>query len=53
MPQIYALELADNKGQAEKFGEMLREVSLNQPVWRGVWARRGELNQTARVQKEL
>jgi hypothetical protein len=26
----------ENKGQAEKFGEMLREVSLNQPVWRGV-----------------
>jgi hypothetical protein len=40
-------------GQAEKFSEKLREVRLNLSAWRVVWARTAELNQPARVQKEL
>jgi hypothetical protein len=33
--------------------EAKRKIGLNQSAWRGVWARIDELNQPARVQKEL
>jgi hypothetical protein len=39
--------------QAEQFSEKLREASLNQSAWRGVWDRVSELTQPAWVQKEL
>ena len=40
-------------GQAEQFSEKPREARLNQSAWRVVWARTAELNQPARVQKDL
>jgi hypothetical protein len=40
-------------GQSDQFSEKPREARLNQPAWRGVWTRTAEVNQMARVQKEL
>ena len=35
------------------FSQKQREANLNESAWRGVWDRTVELNQPARVQKEL